>query len=63
MSSINATSTTRSVPQHWRRSLAAYVLLLAIIAAANVHLVQTRAGAEPGRESRVADANAVTNTR
>jgi hypothetical protein len=63
VSFINATSTGRAIPQHWRRSLAAYLLLLAIVAAANVHLVQTRGRADAGRESRVADANGVTNTR
>ena len=61
VSFLNATSTTGSIPQHWRRSLAAYLLLLAVVAAANLNLVHTRGrGNAVPSQSTVADANRVT---
>ena len=61
MSFLNATSKTGYLPQHWRRSLVAYVLLLAVVAAANVSLAHTRGRSDsgPDRLSRPADANGV----
>jgi hypothetical protein len=61
MSFLNATSKTGSLPQHWRRSLAAYLVLLAVVAAANLNLAHTRGrdNAVPSQSS-VADANRVT---
>jgi hypothetical protein len=61
VSFLTATSTTGSIPQHWRRSLAAYLLLLAVVAAANLNLAHTRArGDAVPSQSLVADANRVT---
>ena len=61
MSFLNATSKTGLIPQHWRRSLAAYLLLLAVVAAANVNLAQARMrGNAVPSQSRVSDANHVT---
>jgi hypothetical protein len=61
VSFLNATSTTSSIPRHWRRSFAAYLLLLAVVAAANLNLAHTRirSNAVPS-QSKVADANHVT---
>jgi hypothetical protein len=64
VSSLNATSKMRWIPQHWRRSLVAHLLLLAVVAGANVYLAHTRAHSDgvPARQSPIADANRVTTS-
>jgi hypothetical protein len=62
VSFVNATAKTGWLPQHWRRSLAAYAALLAVVAAADGSLALRRGRHEaaPAPQTRINDANRVT---
>jgi hypothetical protein len=60
---LDETSKTGWLPQHWRRSLAAYASLVVVVAAANASLALRRAshGAAPAL-TWISDANGVTTS-